>query len=153
MRMGLILLNSPKGKCLRQTSASVDDIETQVLPFIDEAISIAAKADGIGLAGPQMGVMYRWYVDKIGKVYINPEIVEAKDTVRVFEGCLSLHNHWYSTERSSIVVLKFQNVDGVEETLRFSGISAWVAQHELDHLNGILVSDHGDRVYKGDERL
>lgn len=151
--MGLIALNSPKGKCLRQASMIVDNIESQVLPYVDEAILIASKADGIGLAAPQMGIMYRWYVDKMGQVYINPEIVEASDPVRVFEGCLSLPGHWYSTERNAIVVLKFQNLEGVEETLRFSGISAWVAQHELDHLDGTMVSDHGTRVYKGDERI
>jgi peptide deformylase len=148
--MGLVTLNSPKGKLLRNPSEPVDDIASQVSPFIEEAISIIARVDGIGLAAPQMGVMRRWYVDKLGKVYINPEITESSDVMSITEGCLSLPDRWYLSERASNLTLKFTSIDGDEETLDFSGTSAYMVQHEVDHLNGILVSDHAERLYKDD---
>jgi len=148
--MGLVTLNSPKGKLLRKPSEPVDDVASQVSPFLDEAMSIIERVDGIGLAAPQMGVMRRWYLDKLGKVYINPEILESSDVMSIMEGCLSLPDRWYLSERASSITLKFFDIDGAEETLDFSGTSAYMVQHEVDHLNGILVSDHAERLYKDD---
>ena len=148
--MGLVTLNSPKGKLLRKPCETVDDVATQVVPFLEEAMSIVERVDGIGLAAPQMGVMRRWYLDKLGKVYINPEITESSDVMSITEGCLSLPDRWYLSERASKITLKFTSIDGEEETLDFSDTSAYMAQHEIDHLNGILVSDHAERLYKDD---
>jgi peptide deformylase len=128
----------------------VTDIETQVKPYLDEAIHILKREDGVGLAAPQIGIPYAWYVDKLSVPYINPQIIESSDETSVFEGCLSVPERWYSTQRYGKITLRFTNLDGNEEILRFSGLSAWVAQHECDHLSGVLVCDHGERVYKGE---
>lgn len=150
--MGLVALNGPKGKQLRTPTQPVDDIATQVVPYLDEAKRILERENGIGLAAPQIGVGYSWYIDKLGTVYINPVIEpEEDDTVTVFEGCLSLPERWYKTVRHPKIVMRFTDILGDEQILTFSGVSAWVAQHELDHLNGILIADCGTRVYKGDE--
>jgi peptide deformylase len=132
----------------------VDDIAQQVLPYIDEAKRIIEREQGVGLAAPQLGVPYKWYMDQLFMVYVNPEILEdpEAESVKVFEGCLSIPERWYSTKRDSKINLRFTDVTGTQQILQFSGISAWVAQHECDHLNGTLISDHGERVYKGDER-
>lgn len=157
--MGLVTLNGPKGKSLRAATNPVDDIATQVIPYLDEAKHVLEREHGVGLAAPQIGVPYAWYVDTLGTVYINPvieEITEDGDDesngpVSVFEGCLSLPERWFKTTRQPKVVMRFTDVLGDEQLLTFSGVSAWVAQHECDHLRGVLVSDHGTRVYKGDE--
>lgn len=151
--MGLVTLHGPKGNGLRTPTLKVENIEEQVLPYLEEANHVIQREQGVGLAAPQIGVPYSWYIDTLLKVYINPEIVEDPDAEeeRVFEGCLSIPERRYATQRMSRVSLSFTNVDGEHELLHFSKLSAWVAQHECDHLNGILVCDHGERVYKGDE--
>ena len=151
--MGLVELNGPNGKSLRSPTQTVDNISEQVLPYLEEATRIIEREQGVGLAATQIGVPYAWYIDKNLKVYINPEIVDDPDgeEERVFEGCLSIPERRYATKRMSKVGVRFMNVDGETELLQFSKLSAWVAQHECDHLKGILVCDHGERVYKGDE--
>lgn len=151
--MGLVTLFGPHGKDLRLPTQKVDNIEEQVLPYLEEAAHVIQREQGVGLAAPQIGVPYAWYIDTLLKVYINPEIVDNPEgeEERVFEGCLSVPERRYATKRMSKVGLSFTNIDGEHELLQFSKLSAWVAQHECDHLNGILVCDHGERVYKGDE--
>jgi peptide deformylase len=149
--MSLVTLNGPKGKGLRRPCEAVTDIRTQVLPHLEEAVHILKREHGIGLAAPQMGVPFRWYIDTHEKVYINPVFVQKEDPRRMLEGCLSIPERWYSTERYGKVALEFTNLENEVEILQFSEYSAYVAQHELDHLDGILISDHGIRKYAGEE--
>jgi|JI9StandDraft_2_1071091.scaffolds.fasta_scaffold97133_1 peptide deformylase len=148
--MGLVTKNSVKGKLLRAESVPVTDIATQVAPYLDEARHVLKRERGVALAAVQIGVQYRWYVDLLGKVYINPEIFEGEDTVEQIEGCLSLPDCWYTVERHDKVAVRYLNEDGEEEVSRFEGISARMVQHEVDHMNGTLVSDCGDRKYAGE---
>lgn len=151
--MGLVRLNGPGGGDLRSATQLVDNINEQVVPYLEEAEHVIQREQGVGLAAPQIGVPYSWYIDTMLKVYINPELVPDPDAKeeRVFEGCLSIPERRYATKRMSKVGLSFTNIDGNHELLQFNKLSAWVAQHECDHLRGVLVCDHGERVYKGDE--
>jgi peptide deformylase len=149
--MGLVTLYGSKAKGLRHETLPVDDIESQVIPYLDEAKNVLNREDGVGLAAPQIGVNYAWYIDKLETVYINPEIFEADEAVvSVFEGCLSVPGRWFNTKRSGRIAMRFTDISGEEQVLKFSGVSAWVAQHECDHLKGTLICDHGERVYKGE---
>ena len=151
--MGLVTLNGPKGKNLRSMTELVTNASEQVLPFLEEAKHVLEREHGVGLAAPQIGVPYAWYIDALGKVYINPEIIDNDDDeVSVFEGCLSVPERWYKTNRFPKVTMKFLDIDLNTEVLEFSGVSAWVAQHECDHLAGTLICDHGERMYKGEEK-
>jgi peptide deformylase len=152
--MGLVRLNGQGGKFLREPTAPVDDIAQQVLPYIDEAKRIIEREQGVGLAAPQMGLPYKWYMDQLFMVYINPEISEDPEAelINVFEGCLSIPERWYSTKRVSHIDLTFTDITGTQQILELSGVRERVAQHECDHLSGTMISDHGQRVYKGDER-
>lgn len=152
--MGLVTLNSPKGKTLRKPCEPVTDVETQVKPYLDEALHILRREQGVGLAAPQMGVPYRWYIDLAGVVHINPEIVHTDELQEMVEGCLSLPGQYYRTNRYRVVTLRFTNLDGEEFTADMEDMNAYIAQHEVDHLNGVLLRDKPEatRFYAGDER-
>jgi peptide deformylase len=103
--------------------------------------------EGIGLAAPQVGLGIRFAVahdSKGGKTYglVNPQItwlsVEKKVGV---EGCLSFPGVYGDIERSLAIHVKWQDVDFVEHEADFEGHFARVLQHEIDHLNGILMLD------------
>lgn len=152
--MGLVTLNSPNGKILRKVCEPVTDVDTQVKPYLDEALHILRREAGVGLAAPQMGLLYRWYIDLAGVVHINPEIVDASEPQEMVEGCLSLPERYYKTNRFRVVTLKFTDLDGEEFTAEMEDMNAYIAQHELDHLNGVLLHDkpEAERFYAGDIR-
>lgn len=101
--------------------------------------------EGVGLAATQIGSGERFFVGKMGenfKVFVNPEIISmSKRTKRYFEGCLSIPNYYGETNRSITVKVSYQDLDGKKITENLKGIDAWIFQHEVDHLNGILFPD------------
>lgn len=109
-------------------------------------------APGVGLAAPQVGVLKRLYVMDCNKdplvapaplVVIDPEIVwTSRDENTYEEGCLSFPEQYAEVTRPSEVRLEFTGLDGRRHTAEFDGLWATCAQHELDHLNGVLFIDH-----------
>lgn len=148
--MGLVKLNGPNGKSLRNQTEQVTDIETQVTPYIQEATRILTREQGVALAAPQMGVPYSWYLDLSGNFRINPEIVQGLEPLEMVEGCLSLPDKWYRTTRFKVVTLKYLNLEGEEQVEELEGLLAFIAQHETEHLSGQILSDTGERVYAGE---
>lgn len=115
------------------------------------------KADGVGLAAPQVGLSIRLFVidasaaadddspelKDFKKVFINPQIISTSGEPYGFEeGCLSLPNIREEVYRPETVVLKYTDENWVEHTETFSGFAARVIQHEYDHLEGKLFIDH-----------
>jgi peptide deformylase len=103
--------------------------------------------DGIGLAAPQVGLSIRFAVahdSKGGKTYglVNPQIewFSADKKVGV-EGCLSFPGVYGDVERSLSIRVRWQDTDFVEHEDEFEGHFARVVQHEIDHLNGVLILD------------
>lgn len=100
--------------------------------------------NGAGLAAPQVGHSIRMFLMRHGSVIlvcINPEITRrGKDKVKDVEGCLSLPGKRVRVERSKICELIFYDVDGKLNQMKLRNFDARVAQHELDHLNGILIA-------------
>ena len=73
---------------------------------------------------------------------INPEIVWSSESeVMMEEGCLSLPDIWINISRPSEVIVKFFDQKGKEQERKFSGVDSRAAQHEIDHLNGVLITD------------
>lgn len=96
--------------------------------------------NGIGLAGPQVGVMKRIFVmGNQDRLYacINPEILEAEGNVMDAEGCLSFPDLWLRVRRAEKVKVRYQNAMGETIETEFSGLIARVFQHERDHLDGV----------------
>lgn len=103
------------------------------------------EAPGVGLAGPQVGVLERifvWEVEGEHGAVLNPVIVaRSDDTVTEEEGCLSLPGLYYPVERAAHVVVEGTDETGAPLRLDAHGLLARVCQHEIDHLDGILFID------------
>lgn len=111
---------------------------------------------GIGLAAPQIGKSIRLFVAEInytqtkpGQFYacINPKITaQSQKTDDIEEACLSLPGYIGTSTRHNAVTLAYTNEYGKKVKTKAKGLLAWVFQHELDHLNGILFIDHAKNV-------
>jgi peptide deformylase len=102
------------------------------------------RNEGIGLAANQIGVSKRILVIDVGRALamINPTIWEYKNWVMGEEGCLSIPDENYEIKRATWIKVKFTNVLGQEhEVVIDDPIIARVIQHEVDHLDGILICD------------
>lgn len=101
--------------------------------------------EGVGLASTQIGLDGRFFVAKSGEDFIpviNPRILSmGKRTKEYFEGCLSVPNMWGEVRRATNIRVSYQNEGGKTLTVPLKGVLAWIFQHEMDHLNGILFSD------------
>lgn len=148
--MGLVRLNGPNGKSLRNETQPVTDIETQVTPYTEEAVRILTRERGVGLAAPQMGVPYSWYLDLSGTFRINPRVLDGEEPQEMVEGCLSLPDKWYRKTRFKNVVIEYTDISGEVRQEELDDLMAFIAQHETEHLSGKILSDTGERVYAGE---
>lgn len=124
------------------------DIET----LAADMLATMYEAPGVGLAAPQVGVLKRLYVmdcvkdpeaDPMPMVLIDPEILWTSDEPNTYEeGCLSFPDQYAEVTRPAQVRMEFTGLDGKRHTEEFDGLWATCAQHELDHLNGVLFIDH-----------
>jgi peptide deformylase len=154
---------------LRKRAAKIEKITKDTQKLIDDMIDTMHKANGLGLAAPQIGVSQRIAVVEIHeppenekepgtiKLYtlINPEIVRTSDDRwQTAEGCLSIPGWRGEVERPETITVKA--LDRTGERLRFeaSGMLARAIQHEIDHLDGVLYIDKlvaPDRIWQVDE--
>lgn len=134
---------------LRQTCAPVTEIGAEEVKLIDRMTKAMQLANGIGLAAPQMGVPQRVILIAPGDTkpiaLINPEIVERSDEeVSGQEGCLSIPGLYGNVMRATRVVVEANDAKGKPVAYELEGLAARVAQHEIDHLDGILFIDKVD---------
>ena len=109
------------------------------------------KFGGIGLSANQVGLDVRCFVMKTAdagnKAFFNPELIRvSQDTNLMKEGCLSFPDIYLMIMRSSQVEMKYFDSDGVEHNLILEGLGARCAQHEIDHLNGIVFLQRASRL-------
>ncbi len=140
---------------LRKTSRPVTDFGKRTHDLMDDLRETMVRADGAGLAAPQVGILRRAVVivreDEIVEL-INPEILEtSEETVGAFEGCLSCPDMRGYVERPVRVVVRAQDRNGKEFTLECRDMAARAALHETDHLDGRLFIDLVDRIYTDEE--
>ncbi len=153
---------------LRVKSERVETVTDQVRALADRMLGIMYAAEGIGLAAEQIGhteavfvldVPVRADQDEQGRpnnplvkmpqVFINPEIIGSSEALVVAdEGCLSFPKLYVPVTRSAEVVVRFLDRNGNEQVLNAKGLLARAIQHELDHLNGVLLVDHMTSVAK-----
>ncbi len=101
---------------------------------------VMMENNGIGLAGPQVGISKRIFVmGNESKLFacINPEILDGSGQIIDKEGCLSFPDLWLSVKRRETIKVRYQNAIGETIETEFTGIMARVFQHERDHLDGI----------------
>ena len=129
---------------LRKICRHVDKIDDRVICLLDDMIETMHKADGVGLAAPQVGVLKRIAVIELdGVLYelINPEIVESTGTRRDVEGCLSFPGKYGMVTRPQKVTVVATNRNGEQYTIKGEGMLAKALCHEIDHLDGIMYVD------------
>lgn len=122
-----------------------DPLAPEIQALLPEMLEAMRKADGIGLAAPQIGKNLRICVIEIDGVirnFINPKITSAsQDKILFEEGCLSLPGEFFAIERSEKVTVRYLDEHGTDKKLRARGLLAICLQHELDHLDGVLICD------------
>ena len=134
---------------LRKKSLPVEDFSV-MSKLKDKMVESMRESRGIGLAAPQVGLSLRLFVMDIYHeglisetlMLINPEIVNKKGVAAIEEGCLSLPGKNILVERSEEVKLKYFTEQGEEKIRTFEGIPSICVQHEMDHLNGVLMTDY-----------
>lgn len=111
----------------------------------ENMLEIMRQNNGIGLAAPQLGMSKRLFVMEIDdqrRVCFNPEITEQSQTVTDYtEGCLSFPGESCTIKRPEEIAVRYQNHRGDWYTERINGLMARCFQHELDHLDGIVMQD------------
>ena len=138
-----------KPELLRQSATPVAVVDDELRRLVDDLFDTMRAAKGVGLAANQVGVARRVAVVDVGEefppslVLINPRIVQASDvTETAEEGCLSIPDLYGEVERPLAVTLEALDRDGRPYSVEVSGFKARAAQHEIDHLDGILFLDH-----------
>lgn len=129
---------------LGKTSRVVTKFDDRLFTLLDDMKETMEKADGVGLAAVQVGVLKRVVVLDCGERYlelINPEITYREGEQREQEGCLSLPEKYGTTLRPMKVKVKAQNRDGKWCVYSGEGLEARCFCHEIDHLDGILFTD------------
>ena len=131
---------------LRIRSEEVVQTDKPLKNIIKQMVSAMKTEEGVGLAANQVGITKRVIVLESAEktvVMINPEIIgKSKETDFQFEGCLSFPNLSVSVERFKELDVEYRDISGRSEKTHLEGISARAFQHELDHLNGILIIDY-----------
>jgi peptide deformylase len=104
-----------------------------------DMFELMRKHNGIGLAAPQVGLPYRLFITGWGEIFINPKIIEmSSQQIDCTEGCLSIPGEQYKVWRHIWIKMG----DG----RHYAGEKAQVIQHELQHLDGVLISSIGHRI-------
>ncbi len=146
-----------KHPALRQKAKEIKKTDKKIKNLAQDLIdTLAAQKDpeGVGLAACQVGkplAMFA-FLDKDNKikVVINPKVIsyinadpkKQKKKDKILEGCLSLPNFYGNVKRPIKIVLEYQDLEGKKHQETFTNFQAHIIAHEMDHLNGILFTDH-----------
>lgn len=139
---------------LRAPTKKVTRFDNGLAILIDAMFTTMEEADGVGLAGPQIGVSERIFVVDTRRegerlAFINPEIIETGvEMVPYEEGCLSVPGVYHDVMRPATVTVQAQDINGKVFTLKADGLLARVIQHENDHLYGKLFIDRLEQADK-----
>jgi peptide deformylase len=132
---------------LKEATREVEEIDGKIAALADSMIDTMYAAPGSGLAANQIGVQRRIFVYDIGDgphVVINPRIIEADGEWTYDEGCLSIPGLSWDIVRPNAVHLVGLDIDGNELSIEATELEGRVFQHELDHLDGILLVERLD---------
>ncbi len=142
--MRILTVDGPGGAVLRKRARPVGRLTQEVVRLMDEMVEVMRRAPGVGLAAPQVGYSLRVIVVEYdGQLYqlADPEITYREGEELGQEGCLSLPGVLCDVRRSTRVVVRGKNRRGRTVTVRADGWLARIFQHEVDHLDGILITD------------
>jgi peptide deformylase len=143
--MALLRIREFGDPVLRQRAREVDEVTDVHRKLVADMIETMRDAPGVGLAGPQVGILERlfvWEVDDRHGAVFNPVLVERSDErVTDDEGCLSVPGLTYPVERHATVTIEGLDENGEPIRMEAGDLLARVFQHETDHLDGVLFMD------------
>jgi len=168
--MALVHISTVGDKVLRQVAKPVVKVDETIKDLVRNMAETMKAANGLGFAAPQVGVSLRLFIIDKGYLdyaalpeeerkkikeefnpvaFINPEIIEKSGVVSISEGCLSVPGYNAEVERAAEITLKYTDIEGKDQTIKASGLTAIAIQHELDHLDGILFIDRISSLKRG----
>lgn len=140
---------------LKEVCEPVAQVDHDIQMFVADMVETMITKNGVGLAAPQVGKLYRIFVVDIWwkkfetydktMIFINPKITAFEGSQRGQEGCLSLPGIYEQVTRAQKIRVVAQDINGQSFELDAEGFLAVAIQHELDHLNGILTLDRLSR--------
>jgi len=148
-RLALAQVRQYPDPVLRMKANDVDEIDDSVTGLVERMQGLMSEARGVGLAAPQLGILRRVLVYQAGeeepfRALVNPRVVESgEERIADDEGCLSLGaaSVIAEVERPTTIVVEATSPEGEELRIEAEGLEARVIQHELDHLDGVLIID------------
>lgn len=142
--MSILRIRKYPDPILREKCQPVKKVTEKIKKLIEDMIETLHKHQGIGLAGPQVGKAIRVIVIDIGNrplALINPKILEKKGEDIQEEGCLSLPGIYLKIKRAKSITVEALNKQGKKIKIETSHLASRALQHEIDHLDGILIID------------
>ena len=152
--MAILNILKEGDETLRKKCRKVEEITPRILQLLDDMHDTLEKAQGIGLAAPQVGVLRRIVIVEIDdKKYemINPEIIATKGRQEEIEACLSVPEKYGSVVRPAWAKVRAMDRNGNIYEVEGEGLMARCFCHELDHLDGILYIDKAGEMYGPDD--
>ncbi len=152
--MAVLEIKKYPDKILTERTSVVKEITSEVQKLIDDMIETMYAAPGVGLAANQVGVPKQVLIIDVSSkeervplsTLINPEIISLEGEANFEEGCLSLPGYTTMLKRAEIVRVKGLDRNGKSVEIEGKGLMSRALQHEIDHLNGILLIDRIGRI-------
>ncbi len=152
-RQALAQIRQYPDVALRMKAREVTEFDEYLVQLVERMMHLMEDAQGVGLAANQVGILQRLFVFDLGEdgshAVVNPRLVDPSDEKETEEeGCLSLEGVRVPVERPAKVTIEGQDPGGADVRWELEGLSARVVQHELDHLDGILIIDRTDDEHR-----
>ncbi len=158
--MTLPITKLPAQILRKDTTDVVFPLPKDTKRLLNDMLATVKKADGIGLAAPQvssnlnLALIYLAHLDVPPFAIFNPKIIKSsKEEVEIEEGCLSMPGVFGMVSRPKQITVEFQDFEGETHTITDDGWIARVIQHEFDHLHSTLIIDKFKKITRGKELL
>ena len=141
---------------LRQKAKNIKKVTSKDIDFSKKMIDIMLKAPGVGLAANQVGIDMNMFIIDIAhtdenefpRIFINGKIIKLEGESTFSEGCLSIPQVALEVIRPESILFKYQDINEKWHEEKFDGLLSRAIQHEIDHLNGVLIIDLVDEIQK-----
>jgi peptide deformylase len=154
-RLAIRTILTDEDPLLRKISRVIENYDDRLLVLLEDLADTMRKADGVGLAAPQIGVLRRVAVIDVGEgliELINPKVVhKSEETLCQPEGCLSSPGEYGEVPRPAMVLVEYYDRTGQKRQVSGEGLLARALCHEIDHLNGRLFKDLAQRMLTSEE--
>lgn len=158
--LNIVKVGDARDSVLFKPANRVRDFGPTLHKLLDDMLETVRKAPGVGVAAPQVGVDWRVSVieypddeekpEETMRVYelINPEVIKSKGSEIGQEGCLSIPGIAADVDRATFVLVRAQDRTGKEFRIKAYDWLARIFQHEIDHLQGVLMTDKAEQLYR-----